>query len=163
SDLDELSAVKPAHLGEQSPVLRARRESGGLPTERKADVGKRGKQARGRSQECSGARHATLRAGRDERMLRAEAVDVTPRWEREPERDERRLREEAGDGTLPWDRTPRGARHPSSAVSERVADVFVAMGYGVAEGPEVEAEWFNFDALNHSVYHPARQLSDTLY
>ena len=141
SDLDELSAVKPAHLGEQSPVLRARREIGGLPKERKADVGKRVNQARARIQESYDARYATLRAERDERMLREEAVDVT----------------------LPWDRTPRGARHPISAVSERVADVFVAMGYGVAEGPEVEAEWFNFDALNHSVYHPARQLSDTLY
>lgn len=141
ADLDELGAVKPAHLGEQSPVLRARREIGALSKDRKAEVGKRVNEARQEIQAAYDARHATLREERDQRVLREEAVDVT----------------------LPWDRVPRGARHPVSAVAERVADVFVAMGYEVAEGPEVEAEWFNFDALNHSGFHPARQLSDTLY
>src|SRR5699024_461311 len=141
SELDELGVVKPAHLGEQSPVLRARRAIGGLPKERKAEVGKRVNETREQIQTSYDARHATLQAQRDERVLRDETVDVT----------------------LPWDRLPRGARHPISAVSERVADVFVAMGYEVAEGPEVEAEWFNFDALNHSWFHPARQSSDTFY
>jgi len=141
SELDELGVVKPAHLGEQSPVLRARRAIGGLPKERKAEVGKRVNETREQIQTSYDARYATLQAQRDEQVLRDETVDVT----------------------LPWDRLPRGARHPISAVSERVADVFVAMGYEVAEGPEVEAEWFNFDALNHSWFHPARQSSDTFY
>ncbi|MER6799480.1 phenylalanine--tRNA ligase subunit alpha, partial [Amycolatopsis mediterranei] len=85
------------------------------------------------------------------------------RAELQVERDERVLREEAVDVTLPWDRVPRGARHPISTISERVADAFVAMGYEVAEGPELEAEWFNFDALNFGKDHPARQLQDTFY
>ena len=48
-------------------------------------------------------------------------------------------------------------------VAERLADVFVAMGYEVAEGPEVEAEWYNFDALNFPPDHPAREMQDTLF
>src|SRR5699024_7684040 len=79
------------------------------------------------------------------------------------ERDERVLREETVDVTLPWDRIPRGARHPLSTIAEQVADVFIAMGYEVAEGPEVEAEWFNFDALNFGKDHPSRRLQDTFH
>ena len=79
------------------------------------------------------------------------------------ERDERVLVEEAVDVTLPFDRTPRGARHPITQIGERIADVFVAMGYEVAEGPEVESSWLNFDALNFKKDHPARTMQDTFY
>ena len=58
---------------------------------------------------------------------------------------------------------PPGARHPVTTVGERLADVFVAMGYEIAEGPEVEAEWYNFDALNFPPDHPAREMQDTLF
>jgi phenylalanyl-tRNA synthetase alpha chain len=67
------------------------------------------------------------------------------------------------DVTLPWDRRPRGARHPLTTLQERIGDVFVAMGWEVAEGPEAEAEWFNFDALNIGPDHPARTESDTFF
>ncbi len=73
------------------------------------------------------------------------------------------LVEERVDVTLPWDRTPRGARHPITTLSERIADVFVAMGWEVAEGPLVEAEWLNFDALNLGPDHPARTMQDTFW
>jgi len=56
-----------------------------------------------------------------------------------------------------------GARHPLEMISERVGDIFVAMGWEIAEGPEVESEWFNFDALNLGVDHPARQMQDTFF
>jgi phenylalanyl-tRNA synthetase alpha chain len=79
------------------------------------------------------------------------------------ERDERVLAEEAVDVTLPWDRVPRGARHPITQIAERIADVFVAMGWEVAEGPEVESSWLNFDALNFGKDHPARTMQDTFY
>jgi phenylalanyl-tRNA synthetase alpha chain len=71
--------------------------------------------------------------------------------------------DEAVDVTLPTDRRPVGARHPLTTLMERVEDVFVAMGYEVAEGPEVEAEWFNFDALNIAPDHPARTMQDTFF
>ena len=74
------------------------------------------------------------------------------------------LVEEAVDVTLPIDRAPLGARHPlSTLTAELLADIFVAMGWEIAEGPEVEAEWFNFDALNIAPDHPARQMQDTFF
>ncbi|MDQ3827281.1 MAG: phenylalanine--tRNA ligase subunit alpha, partial [Actinomycetota bacterium] len=85
------------------------------------------------------------------------------RAELQAERDSSTLRAEAVDVTLPWDRVPTGARHPITALCERIADVFVAMGYEVAEGPELEAEWFNFDALNFPKDHPARTMQDSFY
>ncbi|GAB2786527.1 phenylalanine--tRNA ligase subunit alpha [Amycolatopsis magusensis] len=141
ADLDALAAVKPAHLGDNSPLLLARRQIGSLSKQEKAEAGKRVNEARAAIQHAFDARRATLQVERDERVLREEAVDVT----------------------LPWDKVPSGARHPMTTLAERVADVFVGMGYEVADGPELEAEWFNFDALNFGKDHPARQLADTFY
>jgi phenylalanyl-tRNA synthetase alpha chain len=56
-----------------------------------------------------------------------------------------------------------GSRHPLTTIAEQISDVFIAMGYEVAEGPEAEAEWFNFDSLNISEDHPSRSSSDTFY
>ena len=83
--------------------------------------------------------------------------------ELEAERDARVLAEERVDVTLPWDRLPRGARHPLTTLTERIADIFVGMGYEVADGPELEAEWLNFDALNIGRDHPARTMMDTFF
>ncbi|CAM04516.1 phenylalanyl-tRNA synthetase alpha subunit [Saccharopolyspora erythraea NRRL 2338] len=140
-DLDELAAAKPAHLGERSPLLTARREIGALPPKARSDAGKRVNEAREAIQGAFDERRAALQAERDERVLREEAVDVT----------------------LPWDRVPVGARHPITQLIEHVADTFVAMGWEVAEGPELETEWFNFDALNFGKDHPARTMQDTFY
>ncbi|MCP2258479.1 phenylalanyl-tRNA synthetase, alpha subunit [Streptoalloteichus tenebrarius] len=141
ADLDALATAKPAHLGERSPLLTARREIGALPPAARSEAGKRVNEARAAIQSAFDERRAALQAERDERVLREEAVDVT----------------------LPWDRVPLGARHPVSQLADHVADVFVAMGYEVAEGPELETEWFNFDALNFGKDHPARTMQDTFY
>jgi phenylalanyl-tRNA synthetase alpha chain len=58
---------------------------------------------------------------------------------------------------------PVGARHPLTTTQELLCDIFVSMGYEVAEGPEVEAAWLNFDALNTALEHPSRELTDTFY
>ncbi|GGM70683.1 phenylalanine--tRNA ligase alpha subunit [Longimycelium tulufanense] len=141
ADLDALAVAKPAHLGERSPLLTARREIGALPPAARAEAGKRVNEARTEIQAAFDERRAVLQAERDERVLRDEAVDVT----------------------LPWDRLAPGARHPITQLAERIADVFVGMGYEVAEGPELETEWFNFDALNFAKDHPARTMQDTFY
>ncbi|GHH48746.1 phenylalanine--tRNA ligase subunit alpha [Streptomyces candidus] len=141
ADLDALTHAKTAHTGPTSPLSLANREIGALPPQAKAEAGKRVGMARGAVNKALAARLAVLEAERDERVLVEEAVDVT----------------------LPYDRTPAGARHPLTTFMERVADVFVAMGYEVAEGPEAEAEWFNFDALNFVPDHPARQMQDTFF
>jgi phenylalanyl-tRNA synthetase alpha chain len=141
ADLDALATLKPAHLGDRSPVLLARREIGALPPQAKADAGRHVNEARVAVQDAFDRRRAELVAEREARVLREETVDVT----------------------LPGGRRPVGARHPVSAVSDRIADVFVGMGYEVAEGPEAETEWFNFDALNIQRDHPARGMHDTLF
>lgn len=140
-DLDELAQAKIAHTGGTSPLALANREIGALPPHAKAEAGKRVGQARGRVNQALKARQEELEAERDARVLVEEAVDVT----------------------LPYDRIPSGARHPLTTLSERIEDVFVAMGYSVAEGPEVESEWLNFDALNIAPDHPARTMQDTFF
>ncbi|MDP9795951.1 phenylalanyl-tRNA synthetase alpha chain [Catenuloplanes nepalensis] len=141
ADLDALVALKPAHLGDKSPISLARREIGALPPAAKSDAGKRVNVARQAVQTAYDARQAALEVERAARVLAEERVDVT----------------------LPWDRRPRGARHPLTTLMERIGDLFVGMGYEIAEGPEVELEWTNFDALNIHADHPARGLMDTFH
>ncbi|MFI2350015.1 phenylalanine--tRNA ligase subunit alpha [Streptomyces sp. NPDC019443] len=140
-DLDELAHAKVAHTGGGSPLALANREIGALPPQAKAEAGKRVGQARGAVSKALAVRQAELEAERDARVLVEEAVDVT----------------------LPYDRVPAGARHPLTTLSERIEDIFTAMGYEVAEGPEVETEWLNFDALNIAADHPARGEHDTFF
>ena len=73
------------------------------------------------------------------------------------------LEAEPVDVTIPAERRRPGARHPMDTLMEEVADFFTGMGWEIAEGPEVEHEWFNFDALNFGPDHPARQMQDTFY
>jgi len=141
ADLDALTAAHTAHLGGKSPVALARRELGGLPPQARADAGRRVNAALTAIQEAYDGRRSELEAARDDQVLRQESVDVT----------------------LPGDRLPRGARHPITLVQERVADIFTAMGWEIAEGPEAEAEWLNFDALNTPEHHPSREEQDTLW
>jgi phenylalanyl-tRNA synthetase alpha chain len=141
ADLDALVALKPVHLGDKSPISLARREIGALPPAAKSDAGKRVNLARQAVQAAYDARQAVLEVERAARVLDEERVDVT----------------------LPWNRRPRGARHPLTTLMERIGDLFVGMGYEIAEGPEVELEWTNFDALNIPADHPARGLMDTFH
>ncbi len=141
ADLDELKQVRLAHAGDRSPIALANREIGALPPAARAEAGKRIGSARKAIGQALAVRQTELEAERDARVLVEETVDVT----------------------LPWDRAPRGARHPLTTLQERIADCFVAMGYEVAEGPELEAEWFNFDALNIAPDHPARSDHDTFF
>ncbi|MFB1048420.1 phenylalanine--tRNA ligase subunit alpha [Streptomyces chrestomyceticus] len=140
-DLQALHEVKVAQTGGTSPLALANREIGALPPQAKAEAGKRVGQARGQVSQALKKRQEELEAERDARVLVEEAVDVT----------------------LPYDRARAGARHPLTTLSERIEDIFVAMGYEVAEGPEVESEWLNFDALNLSPDHPARTTHDTFF
>jgi phenylalanyl-tRNA synthetase alpha chain len=74
-----------------------------------------------------------------------------------------RLATERLDMTLPAPEAPRGTVHPVSQVMDELAEIFADMGFAVAEGPEIEDEWFNFDALNIPETHPARAMHDTFY
>lgn len=89
---------------------------------------------------------------------------IERRWEelRQEERS-RRLREEKVDVTLPGRRVPIGGSHPIPQVMDEIVDIFVRMGFDVAEGPEIELEYYNFEALNIPKDHPARDMQDTFY
>src|SRR5437899_11571813 len=84
----------------------------------------------------------------------AEAVQA----ERQHERERRRL-----DLTLPGRRPPQGSLHPMTRVHDEIVAVFAGLGFSVAEGPEIESDYYNFEALNIPRDHPARDMQDTLY
>lgn len=138
---DALKQVRLDHAGDRSPLAAANREIGALPPQARKEAGMRVGQARKAVAAALAERAEELESEQEARMLREESVDVT----------------------LPWDREPTGARHPLTTIQDRIADVFVAMGWEVAEGPEVEAEWLNFDALNLGPDHPARTMQDTFW
>ncbi len=136
-----LKEARLAHTGDRSPLALANREIGALPPAARSEAGRRVGAARAEVGRSFTTRLAELSAERDARVLIDEAVDVT----------------------LPVDRLPSGARHPLNTLQDKVNDLFVGLGWEVAEGPEVESEWFNFDALNFDADHPARQMQDTFF
>ncbi len=141
ANLDELKEVRLAHTGDRSPLSLANREIGALPPAAKAEAGKRMGESRGAVSAALTKRTEELEALRDSALLKEESVDVTTA---------------TGVRAL-------GGRHPLTTIQEQITDVFVALGYELAEGPEVESEWLNFDALNIAPDHPARTMQDTFF
>ncbi len=140
-DFEALKAVRLRFTGEKSPISLVNRQMRALSKEHKKEIGKVLGQARGRLTQALEARNAELEAEHAQRILVEETVDVTA---------------SAG-------RRGIGGRHPVNTLQERAADVFVAMGWEVEDGPEVESEWYNFDSLNFKPDHPARELQDTFF
>ena len=141
SSMVELRAARSDHAGEASPLAQFNASLKSVAPEDRAAAGKLVGQARARVAEAMTAREAELAVAEEAARLASETVDVTAvatRW-----------------------RT--GARHPLSLLMEHMADVFLAMGWEVAEGPELENEWFNFDSLNMNEDHPARSEQDTFF
>jgi phenylalanyl-tRNA synthetase alpha chain len=137
----ELKQARLAHAGDRSPIGLANREIGALPPSARKDAGLRIGRARGAIHAALQDREREISATELSLQLAAEGVDVT----------------------LPVSTAPTGAIHPITALTDLMTDVFVAMGWEVAEGPELEAEWMNFDALNFIPDHPARTMQDTLF
>ena len=137
----DLKKIKGSILGDGSALAGFSARLGKLPTEQKAEAGKIVGSARAKVSEAFEVREAELTAIEEAKLLEKEAIDVTAL------------------GRL--NRT--GARHPLSLLQEKISDVFVGMGWEIAEGPEVESEWFNFDSLNFDADHPARAMQDTFF
>ncbi|UEJ82488.1 phenylalanine--tRNA ligase subunit alpha [Brachybacterium halotolerans subsp. kimchii] len=137
----ELKQVRIDHVGDASVLSRANASIRDLPKDQKAFAGKLVGQSKGRVQQALAARQAELAEAEEEAALARETVDVT----------------------VPVNRRPRGARHPMRTLQDRIEDFFVGIGWEIAEGPEIETGWFNFDALNADPNHPSRSLQDTLY
>ncbi|MDH6180714.1 phenylalanyl-tRNA synthetase alpha chain [Microbacteriaceae bacterium SG_E_30_P1] len=141
STIAELHAARAAHSGESSPIARLNGSLKTLAPEDRAAAGKLVGGARARIGQALAAREVELAAAEESARLASETVDVTAlalRWR-------------------------PGARHPLSLLMEHMSDIFVGMGWEVAEGPELENEWFNFDSLNFDEDHPARAMQDTFF
>lgn len=139
--LEELKDVKIAHVGDRSPIAKANQSLGQVPVAERAEAGK-----------LIGTARANINQAFDDREK-----------ELSQERDARALVEERVDVTLPTIRKHRGALHPLTSLRYEIEDLFLGLGYQVAEGPELESGWLNFDALNIPEDHPARTMQDTFF
>ena len=139
--LDELSAVRTAVAGKRSPLVAARKSLADLEPEARKQAGQALNAAKAAIDDILSAREAELAAAARAEQLAAERLDLTE------------ITEQPADGHL----------HVITQTWQELEDVFVGMGYRVAEGPEIESEWYNFGALNFPLGHPARDMYDTLY
>jgi phenylalanyl-tRNA synthetase alpha chain len=139
--LDELNEAERVFLGKSSPLNGIREQIKEVGPESRADVGKAVSAARTALEEVLAARREALTADARVASLVRDRVDVT-----------------LGGGEY-----RRGHLHPVTRIWRELEDVFVGLGYRVAEGPEVELDWYNFEALNFPPGHPARAMQDTLY
>ena len=138
---DELKQVRTQFVADGSPISVINSTLRDVPADEKAEAGKIVGQARGEINQAFAAREAGILQAEEHARLMTEAVDVTAVASR------RRV----------------GARHPLNLLMEEMSNIFVGMGWEIAEGPELENEWFNFDALNFDEDHPARAMQDTFF
>ena len=141
ADLDQLKIARLAHAGDKSPIAGASRALGSVPPEQKAELGK-----------LIGAARSEINEALDKRNLELEIIG-----------DQKVLLEEVVDITLPALREHIGGLHPLTVIKNEISDYFLSLGYSVVEGPELESEWLNFDALNIAADHPARTMQDTFF
>jgi phenylalanyl-tRNA synthetase alpha chain len=140
-DLDALEAAQTAVLGRKTRFSEAQRSLGGLPHEQRKELGMLANAVREALVARFSARREELGAAAETALLAADRVDLT----------------------LPGRRPPEGSLHPLTLVEREVVEVFTRLGFRVAEGPEIEDDWHNFQALNIPEDHPARTMKDSLY
>jgi phenylalanyl-tRNA synthetase alpha chain len=141
STAQELRAAKSALVGENSPLSQLYSQIKSLPADQRAEAGKLVGGAKAQFEEEFHAKEAELEKIARTEQLSQERVDLT-----------------AAGSVI-----PHGARHPLSLLMDQIGDVFIGMGWEIADGPELENEWFNFDALNFHPDHPARAMQDTFF
>jgi phenylalanyl-tRNA synthetase alpha chain len=139
--LEELEAAQVAVLGRKAPFSDVQRSLGSLEPDERRRIGAVVNEVRSTLQEALARRRVDLESAAEELLLAADAVDVT----------------------LPGRRPRPGSLHPLTIVERDIVEAFVAMGYRVAQGPQVENDWYNFEALNIPQDHPARTMKDSLY
>jgi phenylalanyl-tRNA synthetase alpha chain len=142
ADSGALEEVRVRYLGRKAELPQLLRGVRDLPPDQRGAVGKAGNQARQAIEAAIEERTAALEAGELDARLAADAIDVTL----------------PGDPPL-----APGRLNLITATRREIEDIFLGLGFTVAEGPEVELVYYNFDALNHNPQHPARQPSDTFY
>jgi len=136
-----LEEVRVRYLGKKGELTAILRGMGAVPAEERPKVGALVNTIRSEIEEALSARFAELKATAMERKLREERIDVT----------------------LPAPEKKVGKLHPITQTRNRMVEIFTGMGFEIAEGPEVESSYYNFDALNAPADHPSRDATDTFY
>jgi phenylalanyl-tRNA synthetase alpha chain len=140
-DLAALEELRVGALGKKGSVTELVKRLGTLPPEQRRDAGQAFNALKREVEEALAQRRTALKAVALDARLEAERIDVT----------------------LPARERPEGRIHPVSQAAEEIVAIFADMGFAVAEGPDVEDDWHNFEALNIPPEHPARQMFDTFY
>ncbi|KEF39540.1 phenylalanyl-tRNA synthetase, alpha subunit [Schinkia azotoformans MEV2011] len=140
-DLKALNDIRVAYLGKKGPITEVLRGMGKLSAEERPVIGQLANDVRAAIQEKLEEKQEKFEKAEVEKKLAAEKVDVT----------------------LPGRPVRVGNHHPLTAVIEEIEDLFIGMGYQIAEGPEVETDYYNFEALNLPKSHPARDMQDSFY
>jgi phenylalanyl-tRNA synthetase alpha chain len=141
STLESLETLRVTLLGKQGRITAQLKALGSLPAEQRKLAGEAINRARDAIAEALAVRRQTLETQALMARLASETLDVT----------------------LPGRRANRGGVHPVSRTLERITGIFARMGYALADGPEIEDDWHNFEALNFPPHHPARAMHDTFY
>jgi phenylalanyl-tRNA synthetase, alpha subunit (EC 6.1.1.20) len=137
----ELEDFRVAYLGKKGELTRILKGMGSLPPEERPVIGQLANEVRNALEAgIAEARERLIKAAREEK-IRLETIDVT----------------------MPGRTRRLGGKHPITLVLDEIKDIFLGMGYVIAEGPEVELDYFNFEALNMPKNHPARDTQDTFY
>jgi phenylalanyl-tRNA synthetase alpha chain len=139
--LEALDALRVALLGKSGLVTEQLKALGKLPPEQRKTYGEQVNRAKECLQQAIAERKATLENAAFDKRLAEEQVDVT----------------------LPGRRAEVGSIHPVTRALDRIVDIFTALGYAQAQGPEIEDDYHNFEALNFPLHHPARAMHDTFY
>ncbi|PLT32330.1 phenylalanine--tRNA ligase subunit alpha [Bacillus sp. V5-8f] len=141
SDLKALNDIRVAYLGKKGPITEVLRGMGKLSAEERPKIGALANEIR-----------ESIAAGIEEKQNKLEAAAVNEK-----------LAAETIDVTLPGRPVKKGNHHPLTRIIEEIEDLFIGMGYSIAEGPEVETDYYNFEALNLPKGHPARDMQDSFY
>ena len=139
--LDALDALRVSLLGKSGLVTEQLKALGKLAADERKAQGERVNRAKEKLTAAIGSRRETLEQAALDQRLGSETIDVT----------------------LPGRAGARGSLHPITRTFERMIDIFARLGYEVADGPEIEDDWHNFEALNFPPHHPARAMHDTFY
>ncbi|MGG3625951.1 phenylalanine--tRNA ligase subunit alpha [Bacillus gobiensis] len=139
--LKEVNEVRVAYLGKKGPITEVLRGMGKLSAEERPVMGALANEVRESIASAISEKNEALEQAEIAKKLEEQAIDVT----------------------LPGSPVKLGARHPLTIVTEELEDLFISMGYTVEEGPEVETDYYNFEALNLPKEHPARDMQDSFY
>ncbi|HHW4680893.1 MAG TPA: phenylalanine--tRNA ligase subunit alpha [Xylella taiwanensis] len=140
-NLDHLEVLRVALLGKNGSITLQLKQLGKLPVERRKAIG----ETINRTRDVISAALIDRKAALESAVLSMRLID------------------ERIDVTLPGRRGDRGGLHPVTRTLERIIEIFARLGYELAEGPEIEDDWHNFEALNFPLHHPARAMHDTFY